>query len=67
MMFGTEVENAKIPEKILYRPSPSADKVWILAEIDPRNNTWIAIDVDKKEIIHEGDNSSDFSGIPFDR
>jgi hypothetical protein len=60
------LDNAKIPEKIGYRPSPSADKVWILAEIDPMNNTWIAIDVDQKEIIHEGENYSYFSGIPFD-
>ncbi|MDD4137103.1 MAG: hypothetical protein PHT99_04300 [Methanoregula sp.] len=62
----TELKNAKIQEKILYRPSPTADKAWILAEIDSRNNTWIAIDVDQKEIIHEGDNNSYFSGIPFD-
>jgi len=62
----TELENAKIREKILYRPSPSADKAWILAEIDPKNNTWIAIDVDQKEIIHEEENNSYFSGIPFD-
>lgn len=61
-----ELENAKIPEKIGYRPSPSGDKAWIIAEIDPINNTWIAIDVEQKEIFHEGENNSYFSGIPFD-
>jgi hypothetical protein len=60
------LENAQIPEKIGYRPSPSTDKVWIIAEIDPKNNTWIAIDVDQKEIIHEGENNSYFSGIFLD-
>lgn len=61
-----ELENAKIPEKIGYRPSPSGDKAWIIAEIDSINNTWIAIDVEQKEIFHEGENNSYFSGIPFD-
>lgn len=60
------LDNSKIPVKIGYRPSPSTDKVWIIAEIDLVNNTWIAIDVDQKEIIHKGENSSYFSGIWFD-
>jgi hypothetical protein len=60
-----KLENAKIPEEIRYRPSPSGDKAWIIAEIDPINNTWIAIDVEQKEIFHEGENKSYFSGIPL--
>ena len=60
------LEDEKIPEKIGYRPSSSNDNVWIIAEIDPINNTWIAIDVDQKEIIHNGENNSYFSGIFFD-
>ncbi|MDD1691099.1 MAG: hypothetical protein LUQ66_10605 [Methanoregula sp.] len=55
--------NANIPEKIGYRPS--LNKIWIMAEIDPINNTWIAIDVDQKEIIHEHENKLYFSGIFF--
>lgn len=61
-----ELENAKVPEKIGYRPSPSGDKAWIIAEIDPINNTWIALDIEQKKIFHEGENNSYFSGIPFD-
>lgn len=60
------LENAKIQEKIGYRPSPSGDNAWIIAEIDPENNTWIAIDVQQKEIIHQGENKSYFSGIFLD-
>ena len=60
------LDTAKIPEKIGYRPSSSTNKVWIMAEFDPINNTWIAIDVYQKEIIHEGGNNSYFSGIFFD-
>lgn len=60
------LEKAKIQEKIGYRPSPSGDAAWIIAEIDPKNNTWIAIDIQQKEIIHQGENKSYFSGIFFD-
>jgi len=61
-----ELEKAEIPEKIGYRPSPSGDNAWIIAEIDPENNTWIAINVQQKEIIHLGENKAYFSGIFFD-
>lgn len=53
--------NEKVPEEIRYRPP----HVWIMAEIDPLNQTWIAIDVEQREIIHEGENKTYFSGIPF--
>lgn len=59
------LEDEKIPEKIGYRPSSSGDSAWIIAEIDPENNTWIAINVQQKEIIHQGENKAYFSGIFF--
>lgn len=53
-----------IPEKIGYRPA--TEKVWIIAEIDTKNNTWIAIDIDSKKIIREtAENKQYFSGIFF--
>jgi hypothetical protein len=60
------LNDSKIPEKIGYRPSPSGDNAWIVAEIDPENNTWIAINVQQSEIIQQGENKSYFSGIFFD-
>jgi hypothetical protein len=62
--FWNALSNEKIPEKIGYRPLTK--KIWIMAEIDSLNNTWIAIDVKQKEIIHENENKSYFAGIFFD-
>jgi hypothetical protein len=58
------LDTEKIPLKIGSRPTTG--QVWILAEIDEVNETWIAIDVQQKILIHKSEDHTYFSGIFFD-